>query len=77
MIKLEELRDIGEARVSVTVNDPVPTLRGPKKIDSDEDVTIEIEFGPAVNVEVVVPAAHYLRILKAVEERKRLDAVVL
>lgn len=70
-VKVTELRDMVDARVSVSVNDPVPTLRGPKEVDADDEVVIEIEFGPGASIEATIPAEHYLRIRRAVEDRRR------
>lgn len=77
MIKLKDLRDIAGARVSLIVEDPVPTLRGPTSVDEDDDVSIEIDFGSGVVLAAVVTAGHYMRIRKAVEDRQRAEVAML
>ena len=77
MIKVKDLRDLVDAKVSVTVSDPVPTLRGPDKLDPLDDVEIEIGFGPGIVVRAVVTAELYMNLQRAVAERKRIDAEVV
>jgi hypothetical protein len=65
-MKVTELHDLVGVTTTLKVLSPVATLRGPKEVDHDDDVEIEITLPGWNSVKATISVDQYLSIKKAV-----------
>lgn len=61
MIEVNKLHDLTGLSCSIEVLDPVPTLRGPKRLEDDDDLWVRIIIGDC-GFEVTMTVEQYIRI---------------
>lgn len=66
-IRIDKLRDIGAINCRLVVEEPVPTPTGPREIDHDDDVLIQLHLPGGVVVRAEISAAAYERITDSME----------